>query len=264
MGRANKPRDLGQELTDLKAQVRALMTGALTRPAMRVEQGNFPVTGGGSILVKDGGGITLTGGGAFKLFGTDYYVQIVDGSFSIGTTANGQYVRPSMILTPTGFLAAKSDTEYAAFQVDIATGAAVVTSSINRIMLPYTPTGVAANVRMLFDGTIQMVTSSLRYKQDVEDAVIDTADVLALQGRTWRQRADVEADPDTTQRNIGFIAEELDALPTTRQFVVYDEQGRPDSIQYDRITVALLKVAKEQAAQISALTARLDALEARP
>lgn len=130
-------------------------------------------------------------------------------------------------------------------------------------------TGSSANLR-LDPGTaqIQYVTSSERYKQDIEDVTVDPADVLKLQGRTWRQKTDVQADPDTEVRHVGFIAEELDDAGLG-VFVEYDAEGRPDAIQYDRLSVGLVELAKsqqkqldDQAAQLAALSARLDALEA--
>jgi hypothetical protein len=50
----------------------------------------------------------------------------------------------------------------------------------------------------------------------------------------------------------------LDALPSLRQFVNYDSEGRPDSIAYDRLVVALLELMKNQQGQISDLAALLE------
>jgi hypothetical protein len=136
-------------------------------------------------------------------------------------------------------------------------------------------TGSAANLR--FDSgsaVLQWVTSSRRYKSKIAFAKVDPADVLKMRGRTWVDKGTVErleeAGEDAAQvrRNIGFIAEELDQLPSMQQFVDYDDQGRPDAIQYDRLTVALLELAKtqqkqldDQQTQITQLANRLDALE---
>ena len=117
-------------------------------------------------------------------------------------------------------------------------------------------TSAAAN--MVADGTsgeILRSTSSLRYKQDVADAEVDPAAVLQMRGRTWRDKAEVEQDPGTERRHVGFIAEELDEIGLG-QFVVYDEQGRPDAISYDRLSVALLAVVKDLAARVEALEQR--------
>lgn len=131
------------------------------------------------------------------------------------------------------------------------------------VKVNYGSTGSAANCVLAVDGTVLRSTSSERYKQDIEDAAIDPADVLKVQGRTWRQRSEVEADPKTDKRYIGFVAEELAELETMRQFVNYDDQGRPDSIETDRLTVALIELAKSQQGQIDALAKRLDVLEGK-
>lgn len=129
-------------------------------------------------------------------------------------------------------------------------------------------TGSAANIRL--DPTtveLQYIPSSRRYKDDIADAVVEPREVLQLQPRTWVDKGTVDrAEPGTDiTRSVGFIAEELDELPSMRQFVDYapDEDGTPipESIQYDRLTVALFAVVKEQQSQIDALTARLEALE---
>lgn len=127
-------------------------------------------------------------------------------------------------------------------------------------------TSGSSNLRLATIGgkwTVGYVSSSRRYKQDIAPAQIDPSEVLSLWGSTWRDNTEVDNDPDTTKRSIGFIAEELDEHPTLRQFVDYDDQGRPDAIQYDRLSVALLAVVKDQDARLADLTERLEALEAR-
>jgi hypothetical protein len=128
-------------------------------------------------------------------------------------------------------------------------------------------------------GALRRIGSSLRYKVDVEPLDLShlSADEIvdALQGVTWRDRGMVEEDPGTTLRIPGHIAEELHDAGLGA-FVVYDEQGRPDAISYDRLTAALaqaLRTTRDETAQLLAtvtaqgeaiadLTARLEALEA--
>lgn len=80
--------------------------------------------------------------------------------------------------------------------------------------------------------------------------------MLSLRPRTWRDRIEVQANPDTTNRHVGLIAEELDDLGLV-EFVEYDEEGRPDSVAYDRLSVALIEVVKEQEARLRAMEERL-------
>ena len=58
-------------------------------------------------------------------------------------------------------------------------------------------------------------------------------------------RADKQLAVGHGQTGIGFIAEEFAALGLT-DLVVYDKDGRPDGIQYDRVPVYMLEVLKKQ------------------
>lgn len=227
--------------------------------------GDLRVNGGGGAAINDGGNLDIYGSGKVQVWGNLRKGTMEDGRFGVTTmTSGGAPTYPSTLAQPDGFLCdAGPGKGYAVFRVDATTGAAVVSSSVNQVLLPYTSTSDAANTRILLNGQIQMVTSSLRYKQDVEVADVDPAAVLSVSGKTWRDRALVEANPDTERRNVGFIAEDLDEAGLG-MFVDYDEEGRPDAIQYDRLSVALLEVAKSQQAQIDRLAARVDALEPPP
>lgn len=153
-------------------------------------------------------------------------------------------------------------------------------SQINAIIRTDTATanlGIAGGDSTSY-GELRRITSSLRYKQDVEALDLShlTADQIidALQGVTWRDRGMVERDPETTLRIPGHIAEHLHDAGLGA-FVVYDEQGRPESISYDRLTGALaqaLRTTRDETAQLSAtvtaqdkaiadLAARVTALE---
>lgn len=271
----NTVRQLTRRIEQLETTLRQLAAATGTLGAATIS-GDLKVEGGGSISVADGGNIFLSDDGKFFVAGDTTYVQILEDSFSIGTIVGGTLGRPSMILKPDGFLAAISDTQYAVFRVDATDGAAIITSSVGIVRLPYSSTGSAANTRILLDGTIQMVVSSRRYKEDIADAVVDPAEVRQLRRRSWVDKGTVErmgeaGEEADVPRNLGFIAEELDELPSMRQFVDYVEVDGdlvPDAIQYDRLTVALHALAMDQQeqidnqqAQIDVLTARLDALD---
>lgn len=141
--------------------------------------------------------------------------------------------------------------------------------------------GSTANARIEANGQLTVISSSARYKTDIEDLTVEPATVLQLRPRSWmpgpvprrcppwmhETHSDEECHagetidpPDDARREVGFVAEELDALGLG-DFVEYDEVGRPDAIRYDRLTAALIPVLQQQQAQIDALTARLDALE---
>jgi len=117
--------------------------------------------------------------------------------------------------------------------------------------------GSGANV------VLYQVSSSIRYKVDVEDHHVDQDALLSIVPKSWRDKAEAEAHPDTTSRYVGFIAEELDALGLS-EFVVYNPDGTPESVAYDRLTVGLLDVVKTQQQQIAWLTEKVAQLAGEP
>lgn len=116
--------------------------------------------------------------------------------------------------------------------------------------------------------TMAYVTSSRRYKQDIKDAPIDPAAALSWRPRVWRDISEVKAVGGKAMTHIGFIAEEV--AEVSPEFVVYDGQGRPDSLNYDRMvagTVAAIqaqeKRAAEDRAKMVALEAKVGALQGK-
>lgn len=140
--------------------------------------------------------------------------------------------------------------------------------------------------------TMALDSSSRRYKANIRDADLHPADVLKWRPRRWQ---DINQGEDAPW-NTGLIAEEVHDAGTT-EFVIYDEQGRPDGIRkeilavgqqvvlqdherriteleqqdHERSVAELEQQVDQQAQEIAALrdanealALRLDALEARP
>lgn len=145
-------------------------------------------------------------------------------------------------------------------------GQVLINSATSRVFIQHETTSSAANAYLATNGLLQRSTSSRRYKRDIDDLEVNVDDVLKLRPRTWRDRAEVEEDPDVERRYVGFIAEELDEAGLM-QWVLYDDQGRPDAIAYDRLVAAVVPVIQDQqqrlddqAQQIADLRAQLDEL----
>lgn len=142
-----------------------------------------------------------------------------------------------------------------------------------------------ANVRMdTITGRITYIPSIAAAKRDIQDLTVDTATVLRLRPRTWLpgpvvqqcpewmhdrhtdpsecRAGEVVEPPEGLPREVGFVAEELEAIGLT-EFVDYDSEGAAASIRYDRLAAALIPVVQEQQSQIAALQTALDALSAR-
>lgn len=103
------------------------------------------------------------------------------------------------------------------------------------------------------NGEVGISSSSARYKQDIETFEITEAEFRAINARRFRYKSDVEARGDDATADVGFIAEELVAAGITEP-VFYDPDGRPEGINYDRLTPFLW-------AMVTQLLERVDALE---
>jgi hypothetical protein len=104
--------------------------------------------------------------------------------------------------------------------------------------------------------------SSLRYKNNITNAEIDTENFLKTRVVNFYyndELRDLETQP-VKQRHVGLIAEELDELGLS-DLLVYDDQGRPDILKKDSIPFYLLKVCQDQEAKIKALEDRIQTLE---
>lgn len=127
-------------------------------------------------------------------------------------------------------------------------------------------------------------TSSVRYKQDIEPYRPDPAVVDLLAPVTYRLKADVAAggvypvdveppsvapqrpgqpqapEPEPVGKvpapsYVGFTAEGLDEVGLG-EFVVYDSQGRPEQVQYDRLVAVLVPAVQDLRARVAELEER--------
>jgi hypothetical protein len=103
------------------------------------------------------------------------------------------------------------------------------------------------------NGDLKASSSSLRYKYDIEDYEKGIADVMQLRPVKFKFNGEGIT-------NIGFIAEEVDALGMT-EVMLYNENAEPEGISYANMVSLLTKAIQEQQATITALTARIEALE---
>jgi len=116
-----------------------------------------------------------------------------------------------------------------------------------------------ANVTITSDGYIYRSTSSLKYKRDVEDATHGLAEVMQIRPVTYKGKS----ESDNEKILGGLIAEEVHAAGLT-EFVQYAEDGSPDALAYGNMVSLCIKAIQEQQAMITALTARITALEVTP
>ena len=134
-------------------------------------------------------------------------------------------------------------------------------------------TASAANVRVGASAQLLRSTSTARLKDDLapldgdlagvadekvssDPASVDPHDVLTITPTEFRSLSPADGDA----RSLGFIAEDVASkFPWAAN---WDDDGLPSAIEDRPILAALLAVVKDQAATITDLRARIEALEA--
>lgn len=142
------------------------------------------------------------------------------------------------------------------FEVSHSTGfglRSAVESTYARVTVWQGPTYLNQTVLNVFGNATARawnLSSSLRYKNSIEDYVSAPFDkILNLRPVTYQHNG----DPENVEKSLGLIAEEVDALGL-KYLVGYDDQGRPDSLNYSLVSVLLIPILKD-------LTQRLERLE---
>jgi len=116
------------------------------------------------------------------------------------------------------------------------TSATIVAGSLRLNPDSNTSSGVANVVWSTSDGVFYRSTSSLRYKRDIQDAVHGLQELLQLRPVTFKGKSPADGEKIFS----GFISEEVDEIGLT-EFVVYDDEGRPDSLAYAQMTSICVK-----------------------
>ena len=109
--------------------------------------------------------------------------------------------------------------------------------------------------------TLGTSTSSRRHKREITPLAYDTADILKMEPVSYRYNEGHLEEGATYDVEVGLIAEDLADLGF-EEVIFRDKNGEPDGIAYEKLSVLLLKVCRDQQTQLDALSARLDALEA--
>ena len=136
------------------------------------------------------------------------------------------------------------------------TGTYLATGTIGGLGSYNNTTGASANVNILSSGVLVRSTSSLRYKNTINDATHGLTELLKLRPVTYKGNN----DGDTVFG--GLIAEEVHDAGLT-EFVTYNDDNEPDALAYGNMVSLCIKAIKELSAKNDALETKNDALEAR-
>lgn len=112
------------------------------------------------------------------------------------------------------------------------------------------------------DGRVGISPSARRFKKDIQDRTYTLEDLLRIRVVSYRLRAAVYGTGwEDAPTEVGVIAEDLiDA--GLGEFVVFDQDGQPVSVHYERLALVAIGALQDLTQQLDGLTARIDALEA--
>ena len=122
----------------------------------------------------------------------------------------------------------------------------------------YASTTGSANMRInTGSGLIAYTSSSQRYKVEIEPQIIPNESVLSLVAKSYVDKTEYEKNNNSDeglQRWLGLIAEDIDKIPVLKDLLVeYDDKGKPNSVYYDRVAVALIPLLQDHEARLAKL-----------
>lgn len=113
-------------------------------------------------------------------------------------------------------------------------------------------TAAAANLVVAADYYLYRSTSSARYKKNIVDYDRGLAAAMSLRPVYYEGRGEI----DEGKRFAGFVAEEVYDSGLT-EFVVLDEEGKPDALHYGNMTALLASAIKELGKRLERIEAAL-------
>jgi hypothetical protein len=107
-------------------------------------------------------------------------------------------------------------------------------------------------------GRLGTTTSSVRYKDDVRDIGAESEGLMDLRPVVFKYKPEFDS---SGLRQYGLIAEEVAEIYP--ELVVYDAEGRPETIRYQLLDALLLNEVQKQRVEIDALKAQFARLAER-
>lgn len=114
--------------------------------------------------------------------------------------------------------------------------------------------GTGSNVVVDANGVLYKTVSSERYKTNIRQLHVNPEEVLRLTPVRFNWKT-------TNEEDIGLIAEQTEKeIP---DLVIYDQEGRPEAVKYDKVAVYLLELVRSQQQEIASLKVRVQELQSR-
>lgn len=189
---------------------------------------------GGATVIGSSAVVSATDGVALGRAAT---VTTGTGNIAIGTSSQATGGTTAAIAIGNGTVASA--------QGAIALGTGVTNAVVNSLFLPTTlATTTGTAVVFNASGQIGPDSSSIRFKEDVKDA-------RDLTGAIDKIRVVDYIRKDSGTRQLGLIAEEL--FEIYPEFVPLDMEGKPFSVDYARLTLALIQEVQNLRKEINVL-----------
>lgn len=109
------------------------------------------------------------------------------------------------------------------------------------------------------DGRVGISPSARKFKKEISPRVYTLDDLSRIRVVSYRLRSWVFGD-ENAPTDVGVIAEELIDAGLS-EFVVFDDEGKPLSVHYERLALVAIGALQELAHGVDLLAQRLDALE---
>ena len=113
------------------------------------------------------------------------------------------------------------------------------------------PTGGGTNVVVTATGVLSRDGSSRRYKKNIRELDVDPNQAFQLLPVRFQWK-------ESGAEDVGLIAE--DVAHVIPELVVYDSDGRPDGVRYDKVALYLMGTVKDQSRLIEELKTELSQL----
>jgi hypothetical protein len=174
-----------------------------------------------------------------------------------GTTADAGTTSGHVRVLPNYAVLAGTSTRYVeatSTQVNVSGTTYLGVGAYNVYMVSGDTTTSAANLFInSTTGQLARSTSSRKYKDNISSISIPDSSIMLLNPVKFQGKSDIKYGDETYK--IGLIAEEVAAIPGMELLVNYNEDGSPESLSYERLSVLLTDAIKR-------ILNRLDALEA--
>jgi len=116
--------------------------------------------------------------------------------------------------------------------------------AVGQVKIPNMSTSTGTAVSIDGNGWLVKQSSSRRYKENIRKLEVDPEKVLQLEPVKFAWKT-------TGQEDVGLIAEDVETV--IPDLVIYDKEGQPDAVKYDKVAIYLLQLVKAQQEKISAL-----------